>query len=240
MLVDLMSDLGDQIGRVIEHERSNAHLADLLWREQQELLNNLHDSLGQSLTAVGVLSSALSQRLTAIDSVAAETGQEIAQQAHVAQDQVRQLARGLFPGEIEGDGLMPALRELRSTTESIHKIRVEIEGEASRPVLDSRAATQLFRIIQEGVTNAVRHAKADTIRIAVKAGPGLVRVGVIDNGIGMPAAAAAPREGMGLRIMAHRASSIGAHLSIGASPGGGTTVACTWREVPSLRAPTRS
>ena len=102
MLVNLMNDVSLQIGKVLDRERTTAHMADLLWREQQALLHTLHDTLGQTLTGIGMLSSALTQRLSAADPGSVETAKEIAHQAQQALDQVRQLDEEPLSGRGRG------------------------------------------------------------------------------------------------------------------------------------------
>lgn len=232
-LVNLMVDINAQIGKIIERERMTAEMADLVWREQQGLLHTLHDTLGQTLTAVNVLSSALGNRLEKTDRAAAATASQIVQQAALALDQVRQLSRGMFPVDVDALDMMSALRELASATEAIHKLRVQVDGDLNRSQLESRVVTHLYRIAQEAVTNAVKHAQADSIRIEVKSDRGVTRLRVADNGIGIPSNGE-KREGLGLRVMRQRAASIRATLSIKANPSGGTTVACTLRQPPAL------
>jgi two-component system CheB/CheR fusion protein len=234
VLENLMNDVSVQIGEVLERERATAHMADVVWREQQELLHTLHDSLGQTLTGLGMLSSGLHQQLTGSHADAAETARQVAQQAQVALEQVRQLSRGLFPVEVDPDGLLPALRELASTTSGIHKVDVRVEGELPKLAHDSRAATQLYRIAQEAVTNAVKHANAKAIIIELSARKGLTTLRVTDDGAGIQKDAARG-DGLGLRIMRYRASSIGALLSIEERAGGGTIVMCTLRQTPLSR-----
>jgi signal transduction histidine kinase len=232
-LVTLMVDLSAQIGKIIERERMTAEIADLAWREQQGLLHTLHDTLGQTLTAVNVLSSALSHRLEHTDAASATTARQIVQQAALALDQVRQISRGMFPVDVGTRDMMSALRELASATKAIHRVRVEVDGDLTASKLENRIVTHLYRIAQEAVTNAVKHAQADAIRIDVKSGPGVTRLRVSDNGIGMPSNGGR-REGLGLRVMRHRAGSIRASLTIRANPSGGTVVTCTLREPPAL------
>jgi signal transduction histidine kinase len=129
---------------------------------------------------------------------------------------------------------MPALRELASTTESLHKIRVRVEGEAPSSLRDNRVATELYRIAQEAVTNAVRHAQARTITIQVGAEAVMSKLSVVDDGVGM-SDPMPTHDGMGLHIMRYRASSIGANLSIGRGADGGTVVTCALREAPRSR-----
>jgi signal transduction histidine kinase len=214
----------------VERERSTAHVADLVWGEQQALLHTLHDSLGQTLTGLGMLSAGLSQRLTA-DRSAAETAQQIAQQAQLALEEVRRLCHGLFPGEIDAKGLVPALRALAATIQSLHQIDVQVEGAVSAPLLDGRVATQLYRIAQEAVTNAVKHGRPRQIQIQLLADPGMTKLCVTDNGVGIDIPAP-KHNGLGLRIMRYRATSIGAHLSIERRRSGGTEVTCTLRDMP--------
>jgi signal transduction histidine kinase len=230
-LTILMQDVSVQIARILEWERSTAQMADLVWREQQGLLHTLHDSLGQTLTGLGMLSSGLRQQLAGTNQAAAETAQQIAQQAQLALEQVRQLARG-FPVDVEPKDLIHALRELASTTESLHKIPVRVDGNGRQSVRDNRVATQLYRIAQEAVTNAVKHARPTSIGIAVAIASGLATVRIIDNGIGIQDTDGRDA-GLGIRIMRYRATSIGAHLSIEPGPDSGTIVTCTMREKPT-------
>ena len=113
------------------------------------------------------------------------------------------------------------------------QLRVQVEGDLAAVQLESRVVTHLYRIAQEAVTNAVKHAKADAIRIELKSDRGVTRLCVADNGIGIPGNSDR-REGLGLRVMHHRAASIRATLSIRANPSGGTTVACTLRQPPAI------
>jgi signal transduction histidine kinase len=166
-LTTLMRNVSDQIGRVLERERATARMADLVWREQQELLHTLHDSLGQTLTGLGMLSTGLRRRLAA-DSEAAETAAEIARQTQQALDQVRQLAKSLFPLEVDAESLVAALRDLASATASLHKIEVRVEGEAAEALHDGKVATELYRIAQEAITNSVKHGQAKTIMIELR------------------------------------------------------------------------
>jgi signal transduction histidine kinase len=229
-LTALMHNVGDQIGRILERERATARMADLVWREQQELLHTLHDSLGQTLTGLGMLSTGLSQRLTATDAATAATAAEIARQTQQALDQVRLLAKNLFPIEVEAESLMAALRDLASATEGLHKIQVRVEGEAPSALRDGKIATELYRIAQEAVTNSVKHAQAKAITIRVDDSSGLMRLAITDDGIGIPHTP--PGDGAGLRIMRYRATSIGASLTIERGRAGGTVVTCTLREPP--------
>jgi two-component system CheB/CheR fusion protein len=232
-LTVLMQNIGDQIGRVLERERTTARMADLVWREQQGLLHTLHDSLGQSLTALGMLSAGLNERLMAADAETAGTAAEIARQTQLALDQVRLLAKDLFPVDIDAESLLTALRDLASATESLHKIVVRVEGDVPKALHDGKVATELYRIAQEAVTNSVKHAQAKTITIRLRDPGGVLRLSIADDGIGIPPTE--PGDGAGLRIMRYRAASVGASLTVERGATGGTVVTCSLRQPPRSR-----
>jgi signal transduction histidine kinase len=137
----------------------------------------------------------------------------------------------MFPIDVDASDLMRAVRELATVTESIYKLRVRVDGDLGTTQLESRVVTHLYRIAQEAVTNAVKHAQADAIRIEVKSDRGVTRLRVVDNGVGIPGNGD-HHEGLGLRVMRQRATSIRATLSVKANPSGGTTVTCTLRPPP--------
>lgn len=227
--VTLMSDISAQMGRVLERERSTAQMADLVWREQQALLHTLHDALGQTLMGLGMLAAGLSQRLRRGESAdAAESARQISEQAQQALEQVRSLARGLFPMDVGGEGLADALRDLGATTQSLHKLRVKVEADDQSSIRDGRVATQLYRIAQEAVTNAVKHAHASTIHILMRSQAGTTTLRVADDGVGIRNTVPT-HDGVGLRIMQHRATSVGGALTIEPGTERGTVVTCTVR-----------
>lgn len=232
-LMALVNDVGGQIGRVLERERLMGQVAELVWSEQQGLIHTLHDTLGQELTGVALLGSSLAQRLKKKDPEAAETARRIAECSQQSLELVRQLSKGLFPVEVDAKGLMLALEQLASTTETVYRIPCRLELADDVPVLisDNRAATQLYRIAQEAVTNALRHARAEHITIRMSANGPLTTLVVADDGVGIGQTGLATG-GMGLRIMRYRAMSIGARLAVERGLARGTTVTCALWETP--------
>lgn len=227
--------VADQIRRILEREQTTARMADLVWREQQDLLHTLHDALGQTLTGLGMLSAGLRQQLTAVPLAdAADTAAEIARQAQHALEQVRQLSRSLFPIEVEPASLTAALRELAFATQSLHKLQVRVEGQVPETFSDGGAATQLYRIAQEAVTNAVKHAQARSITIHIGRQASMLRLRITDDGVGIDRVAASG--GIGLQIMRYRAHSIGGILTVEPDSRGGTVVTCTLRTIPARNA----
>ena len=234
----MLTDVGAQIGVIIDRQRTMSQAAEMVWREQQSLVHTLHDSLGQQLTAVAMLSASLKKRLRIDDRDIVETVDQIARLAQTSTDQVRQLARGLFPVEVDGGAgsLAHALRQLATTTSSVGRVRCIVEEKGGTTVNDARAATELYRIAQEAVTNALKHANASRIVIRLAGEAGATTLSVSDDGDGLRTDQQRDK-GVGLRIMRFRAQSIGASLNIESQSDAGTVVRCVVRDRPRWISP---
>jgi signal transduction histidine kinase len=222
-LLSLMSDVSTQMGRVIERESITTQVSEIIWGEQQDLIQTLHDSLGQQLTGLGMLAASLDRRVRGLDKESARIARHIVSTTQEALERVRQLAKGLFQADIADHGFLEALRELASTTMSMHKVQCVVECDTEGINPSGRAATQLYRIAQEAVTNAVRHSRAAHITIHLQAEAGVTTLTVSDDGVGLHHRQS-NENGIGLRIMRHRATSIGAVFSIAGGVDAGTVV----------------
>ena len=121
---------------------------------------------------------------------------------------------------------MAALHELASNTKKIFDVRCDFVCDPPVPFNDPAAASQLFRIAQEAVSNAIRHGKATEIGIRLKEQRGRIVVIVSDNGAGFPKSIPL-RKGMGLRIMQSRVGMVGGTLVLENNPSGGARVSCS-------------
>jgi signal transduction histidine kinase len=137
----------------------------------------------------------------------------------------RQLANGLFPLELEGEGLEGALLELCRNTAERYQINCEFKNHVQTPSIGSTTAMHLYRIAQEAVINAIKHGHVSQVVVDVSIENGRLIVRVNDDGIGLPDQLPADR-GLGLRIMASRAGMIGAHFSAKNNSAGGAMVTC--------------
>lgn len=195
--------------------------------ERQRIGQDLHDDVCQQLVAIEYMVEALAAGLQAKSPEFADQAHHISFHLRAAADRTRDLARGLAPSlPDQPEGLMTALREFAErTTRIFHR---ECVFECPKPVLspDSSTTIHLFRIAQEAVGNALKHAQAQriTIRLFVN-GPDLV-LGVSDDGNGALPEAGRLR-GMGLRVMQYRTGVIGGTLVIQRVPNQGTSVICT-------------
>jgi PAS domain S-box-containing protein len=198
-------------------------------REQRRIAQDLHDGLGQLLAGTAYLGNTLRQELATKSLPEVRQLDRLLQVLDEAIGQTRSLARGLHPVKPEPNGLMVALKDLASRTETLFNVRCRFLCRQPIFIEDNKTATHLYRIAQEAITNAIKHGKPGRVEISLTQTPGRINLAVKDNGVGLPTR---PHKnpGMGLRIMRYRAGTIGGSLAIQKGAGGGTTVACTVHE----------
>ena len=182
-------------------------------REQRRIGYDLHDGLGQHLTGMALAGHVLGQKLADKSSPETAEARRLVELVEEAIELTRTLARDLHPVEIQAGQLMDSFQELAARTSRQLKVACQFESHLVAPLTDVNIAAQLYRIAQEAVTNAVRHGKARHVNICLDSTEDETVLTVTDDGIGLPENARAG-DGMGLRIMAYRASMIGATFHI--------------------------
>lgn len=197
--------------------------------ERQRIARELHDDTAQRLATL-----MLRIRLLARETDESRRGQameEIREQILEAAEGVKRIARGLRPPELEEVGLRSALQaHLRGLREGAG-FEVEVEMDAVEHLLDPEGKLCLYRIIQESLSNALRHSGAPGARVVIQATDGRVVATVEDQGRGFSAAAAGlGGGGLGLVGMQERAVMLGGRVLVDSSPGEGTRVRI---EIPS-------
>jgi PAS domain S-box-containing protein len=227
---NLVLELGVDI---TEEKRLRNEVVTASEQERQRVGQDLHDSVGQDLTGVGYLAESLAGRLESEGSPWSDEARQIADLIQKACDEVRSVARGLCPVEVREDGLVDAVRDLAEQTREIYGIDCRLECPGPVSVHDLAVATDLYRIVQEAIHNAVRHGDPERIWVRLSAGGGTITLAIEDDGIGLPEERD-PETGMGLRVMRYRAHRIGGMLEARRRPEGGTTVACIVHLPPDL------
>jgi PAS domain S-box-containing protein len=230
------------LSKIKELER---HLLEIASDEQRRIGQELHDGTGQELTGlslyagtvVDALNSATKDEVdgTQIWILNDPSFQRIRKSAKslldgltLANQHVHELSHGIMPVQINAEGLRSSLSELATATNAHDKIDCSFEYVGNVTVPDNSTATHLYRIAQEALSNALRHGRANQIRIQLSQENGLLHLSVCDNGVGFdPNAKSREGQGMGLRIMAYRASVIGGVFRIERMPEGGMQVTCT-------------
>jgi signal transduction histidine kinase len=188
----------------------------------------LHDGLGQQLTAIELMCQSLKEDL---GSKQPRLEKQVAQLGGFLREaiaQTRSLSRGLSPVNLNSDGLAEALSELARRTTEYGGVKCALV--CPRPVLikDVTVTLHLFRIAQEAVNNAVKHAGAKKVTIGLSEKNEAVCLAVSDDGRGLPRLNQ-PGQGIGLQVMKHRAGLIGAELNIESKPGRGVRINCVFR-----------
>jgi len=214
----IVRDITDR--RKLEHAllRTSDH-------ERRRVGQDLHDGLGQMLTGISLISKNIATRLEAESHALAEEMLEVTELMRDADRMTREIARGLVPVELDGEGLFTALRTLTEKAGKIFNVSCTMEENGEVVVEDSSAALNLYRIAQECISNAVKHGKATQVMVRLEQVADEIHLSVADNGIGFPDVLPKDR-GMGVDIMRHRARVVNAHLEISLREEGGTIVRC--------------
>ena len=241
LLQQLANDLSSGImalrGRV-EREELERQVLDISEREQRRLGQDLHDGVGQSVIAIGYLISAVQHTLVNKSAPEAAELERVKRLVWKTVDEVRDMARGLFPAELRNGGIADALRGLAQHTQDVYGMDCRFTGRTAITLADANMASQVYRIAQEAVNNAAKHSKSKKIRIGLSRRRGSTILTVRDAGVGL-ASTAGGASGMGQRIMKYRADMIGAMLNIASARGKGTTVICVLPPSRSLKEVTR-
>jgi len=229
LLVTEVPELGLFTGIVrdiTEQRKLQEEIVRIAAQEQRRIGEELHDTALQDLAGLGLLAQNLADALGGQELVAERLlAQRLASGIADAGRHVRSLAQGLVPVAVDAEGLMAALTELATRTEREHALSCRFVCPEPVEIADDLAALHLFRIAQEAVTNAVRHADAQTVTIRLERQEDIVTIKVLDDGIGI-AQASQRGPGLGLRIMEHRCALLGGTFSALLRDSGGTEISC--------------
>ena len=210
---------------VAARQRLEREVAEVTERERLHIGRELHDTVCQHLTATSLSLQVLSGKLAEDFLPQARDADQAVQLVEDTIYLTRRLANGLFPLELEGEGLEGALLELCRNTAERYQINCEFKNHVQTPSIGSTTAMHFYRIVQEAVMNAIKHGHVSQVVVDLSIENGTLIVRVNDDGIGLPDQLPADR-GLGLRIMASRAGMIGAHFSAKNNSAGGAMVTC--------------
>jgi PAS domain S-box-containing protein len=212
---------------ISERKHLEKTILEISETERRRIGQDLHDGLGQHLTGVAFMGKALEERLAESSVADAAEAAKIVKLVNQSIKMTRDLARGLLPVVSEGHGLMSALEQWAGeVTELFH---VGCRFECFDPVFIHQEvlAEHLYRLAQEAVTNAIKHAHANNIVIGLATVKGGGVLTIRDDGCGFDAVPKG-QSGLGLRIMNYRAKMISGSLNVQSSANGGTVVRCSF------------
>jgi len=211
---------------VTERRRLELEILKVASEEQRRIGQDLHDGLCQQLTGVAFALEVLGQKLAARAAPETASIRKIAELVDQSISQSRELARGLQPVTLDAAGLVLALQEFATKTETLFHISCLFMYNQPILVHDNTVATHLYRITQEAVANAIKHGKAKTIVIELSSDGETLHLSITDDGLGLRG----PRrdtQGMGLQTMSYRARVINGTLDVRPGKHGGTIVLCS-------------
>lgn len=196
--------------------------------EQERLMiaRELHDELGQSVTAIRSLALSVAQRNDGRDAESAQAARLIADESSRLYDAMHGLIPRLTPLVLDSFGLEAALDDLAERTRRAHPaVQLVLSVRLGGARLAPEAALALYRAAQEGITNALRHGRADRLSLAVVHDGGEVRLSLLDNGSGLAEGWQQRPGHHGLRWLQQRVAGQGGRFDIGAAEGGGVRLA---------------
>jgi signal transduction histidine kinase len=208
-----------------ERSRLEKELLEIAESEQRSIGQDLHDSLGQHLTATALAGKVLAKKLANKSTVEPAMADHVVALVEEAIELTRNLARTLHPIGLGADGLVDALQDLAANLSKAFNVSCRLQHSGTVVLNDPKASINLYRIAQEAASNAIRHGRARNVVISLDATSKSIMLAVTDDGAGLPADART-KKGMGLRIMDYRAGMIGATFEVQNLPAGGARAVC--------------
>lgn len=190
--------------------------------ERKRISRELHDDLGQQLTGLKLSLSWLGSRLKEGRATAVQDVDEMRRQLDTAIGSVRRIAAELRPRVLDDLDFREALTWQMQEFFKHSGIQIELDLQDADQIRDDALATALFRIVQEALTNVVRHAAADKVLVSLHAAGAQLLLRISDNGAGFDSRVACG--GVGLISMRERCSAVGASFQVHSSPGNGTHI----------------
>jgi len=213
---------------VTERKQLEREIIEIANREQQRIGSDLHDGLGQDLTGIALMLKGVVSQLRKEGSNTHRDVEEVIGLVNNAIENTRTLARGLSPVASGGGGLGAALQTLAARISERFGVQIDCDLNFEAPLrLSEAAAAHVYRIVQEALTNVVRHSGATEVSISLETADGELHLRVDDNGRGFTVTPPDRPEGLGLKIMRYRAQMLGGDLSIELAENGGASVHCS-------------
>ncbi len=220
---EISTDITDVIKAQKQLRRLSASIMAGQEKERAAIARELHDELGQVLTALRMDSVWISRRLEAADPSAAARARDMCRLIDKNIEDVRGMAIRLRPGVLDDLGLVDALEWFTADFEK--RTNITCVFEHSRiPVISESIATAAYRIAQEALTNVARHARASRAEVELVTHDGQLQLTVVDDGDGFETENLSESEGLGVAGMKERANLVGGDLEVRAAPGEGTRI----------------
>ena len=193
--------------------------------ERNRLARELHDAVNQTLFSVSLTADAAALLVENEPARARAQMEEVRELVRSAMGEMRSLIFELRPADVVADGLAATLQKHVDVLRRVYGATIELEADgAGRLASDPAVEREVFRIAQEAIANALKHAAAEHVRVRLKASRGRLLVTVTDDGAGFDPEGPQARRRLGLISMRERAEALGGALRVDSAPGAGTTV----------------
>jgi signal transduction histidine kinase len=215
-----------------DSQKQLRHLSSMLLSAQEEerrkISRELHDELGQSLTLMKFQMRSVEKQLREDQDALRAECENTLQYMNTVIENVRRLSRDLYPPVIQDLGLTRALRWMADNFTKSYGIRLVLDGADIDSLFSKNAQMSIYRIVQEALTNIVKHSGAGSARVVIRRGRGSVAVFIEDDGKGFQrselAALDSESRGLGLASMEERVGMLGGSLSLWSEQGRGTHI----------------
>lgn len=192
--------------------------------ERRRVAQELHDGLGSMLSTVKLYFSAIDSKIDVMRLESREQYSKVNQLLDEACEEVRRVAHEMHSGTLKKFGLKTQLEDLAETINNSKQVKVELVTHKLDGRLDTQLEVNIYRIIQELIGNALKHAKASKLTIQLNRFEDIIHILVEDNGVGFKESAAMEKGGLGLSGIQARVKALDGMVNIDSAPGRGTTV----------------
>jgi signal transduction histidine kinase len=202
-------------------------LLEITEKERRRIGLDLHDDLGQKLSGIALMTKGLELKLAKSGAQEAQDAARIHALVRQTMNHASDLAHDLATLDLKENDLSAALDGLAAHARELFEISCRFKTQGSMPPLHLDIVTQLYKIAQEAVTNAIKHGRTKRVTLSLAGQPDQVVLSVQNNGVPFPDLRSHSNTGMGLRIMRYRANLIGASLNIKGTGNHGTLLTCS-------------
>jgi len=207
-----------------ELQRLSRRLVDAQEAERRHLAMELHDQVGQNLTALSINLDMLAKRMNALDTVGVRRLQDCIALLEATAQKVDGVLDDLRPALLDDWGLGPTVQWVADNFAGRTEILVRVQVLGANRRIDPHKELALVRIVQEALNNVAKHANARFVDVLLRWETAAVRVEIADDGIGFEHKGARERQGLGLLSMRERMQAIQGRLEVQSAPGKGTRV----------------
>ena len=224
--MQVMRAVGIQLGYLLERNSLLHRIARLTVQQQQRITMELHDTVGQEATVLGILARMLQQDLEGRSAESTEMVGRLLEGVQRLKQRIRDFVFANRPIDVDTGTLKAELEQLAERYARLGDCACTVDVDESIEVSDSFAATKIARIAREAVHNAVKHGDPRRVHVALRRrGEDQVELEIVDDGKGADAATLASG-GLGQAIMRYRADMLSADLEVAPIPQGGVRVRC--------------